>query len=334
MIQVGANISSLSNLYRPVPRPTIERPEFSADESKLAFTICSPCMIAICTIATERSVLLSPEAGASIFDPTFDPRSDSVAFVRSRKLPDGDWDYQIATSRLDGSRLTFLTSSDTQKRSPAYSFDGGKILFEAKGRCLRDRTKYCGADVYEIDLETRKEKRLTDFQALQLAPVSFLPGNSKIVLTAYGSVYSRTKGFAERVNVEKAYGDKNRVFTVALDEPDRLVGLVAGTPTATSPVALPTGEIAFMSRVNEYDGVKAGYVHDVFLYGATGARRHTRLSRYFREFGISNSTRSVVFVAETGDKPAKPELLLWNGNDRKAKVLRCDKPAEQRTLAP
>lgn len=321
-------------LYRPSPAPDIQRPRFSPDEAKLAFNVCHPCRVAICSIATQNSVLLGHAEHGSTFDPTFDPRSDRIAFVVSRKLPNGNWDYQIAVSHIDGSGYRVLTSSDTQKRSPKFAFDGSKILFEGKGRCLRDQTKYCGADAYAFDLGTKQERRLTDLQTLQLAPVSLLPSNDKIVLTAYGSAHSRELGYAARVEVEKVYGDKQRVFVVALSDPGKLVAIAAGTPTATSPMALSTGEIAFLSRVNEYDGVKVGFVYDVFIYGPAGTRRLTKVSRYIRSFGISNSAQSVAFVTESRDKPARVGLSVWNAADGQTRDLQCDKSVEERTLVP
>lgn len=324
---------SLSKLYHPDPIPDIKHPQFSPDGSDIAFTICNPCKIAICSITTERSVILTPQKGSTIFDATFDPRSNGVAFVLSKELPNGSRDYQIAVSQIDGTRLRTLTSSDTHKRFPAYSFDGSKILFEGKDPCKKDTRKYCAADLYEYDFNSQTERRITDFQALQVGPAFFLPGNGQIALTAFGSVIPRGKIFAERVDIQAVYGDKP-MFVTNASEPNHLQQLVTNTPTASSPKPLPSGEIAFLSRVNKYDNVKAGYVYDVFLWNEGNSRRLTNLSRYIREYGISNTAQSLAFVTESNDKPAKAELLLWNVADGSSRKLECGSSVEERSLVP
>ncbi|MGQ0511074.1 MAG: TolB family protein [Betaproteobacteria bacterium] len=334
MLQVAWNMSSLSRLYHPDPVRDIQHPRFSSDESKLVFSISNPSKVTICSLGDQKATILSPPKGSTVSNATFDPKSPRIAFVLSRKLSNGDWDHQIATSHFDGTGLKVLTSSDTQKRFPNYAFDGSKILFESKERCPGEhRAKYCRADIHEFNLVTSQERRLTDLQALQVSPASFLPGNDKIALTAYGSTYSRVRGYASRTNLEEI-GDKRRVFVVALDKPDQLIAADTDTPTATSPMALPSGEIAFVSRVNAYDNVKAGYVYDIFIYGPAGTRRHTRISRYIRGYGISNSSRLVAIVAETREKPAKAELLIWNAGTERTESLQCNKFVEERQLAP
>lgn len=329
-----ASTQSLSKLYHPDPVPRIEHPRFSSDESKLAFSICGPCRVAICSLVEQKTVLLSPTKGSSIFDAAFDPRSDRVAYILRKELPNGDRDYQIATSRTDGSGLRILTSSDTEKRFPRYSFDGTKIIFQGRERCLRDRKQYCLADAYELDLSTRQEKRLTDLQALSIGPVSFLPGNERIALTAFGTVYSRERGYAARIDIEQVYKNQQRVFVLDVGKPSQLLPIATGTPTAHSPWALPSGEIAFLSRVNEYDGVKGAYVYDVFIHGSAGSRRLTNISRYVRAYAIANSAKSVAFVVETSDKPAKAQLMLWSARSGQARNVQCDKLVEERTLVP
>jgi Tol biopolymer transport system component len=335
MLQTAWNISSLSKLYHPDPARDIQHPRFSSDESKLAFSVTNPSRITICSLADQKATILSAPKGFAVANATFDPKLPRIAFVLWQKLSNGDWDYQIATSRLDGTGLKVLTSSDTQKQFPDFAFDGTKILFEGKERCPGEhRSKYCRADIYEFDIQTNQEKRLTDLQALQVSPASFLPGNSRIALTVFGSAYSRVRGYASRVDVEALSRGGSRVFIVTLTEPDQLIAANTGTPTATSPMALPSGEIAFLSRVNEYDNVKAGFIYDVFIYGPTGTRRHTNISRYVRGYGISNSTKTVAFVIETPDKPAKAELLIWNAGAERTDGLQCNKSVEEREIAP
>lgn len=280
--------------------------------------------------------MLRPENDSVIFDVAFAPTGDKIAFVLARELSNGNWDVQIAESRVDGSRLRVLTSSDTGKNSPKYSFDGSKIIFEAQEPCPPNslKRKYCGADAYEFDIDTGRERRITDLRTLQVRPVSFLPGNNRMVLTAYGSSNPRGKRYEEGVDVEKVYGDKQRVFVVARSEPDKMVPIVTGTATATSPKALPSGETAFISKVNDYDGVKDRHGYDVFIHGSTGTRRLTRFGGYIRDYGISDSAQLVAIVTETSRRPPEAELLLWTGASGQTRKFQCDEQADERPLLP
>ena len=333
LLQIASAEGSLSKLYHSDPAPDIKRLEFSPDGSKIAFSICNPCKITICSIVSEQSLILTPPKGSTVGDVTFDPQSNGIAFVLARELRDGSHDYQIAVSQGDGTQLRTLTSSGTRKRFPAFSFDGSKILFEGKQPCKNDTRKYCAADLYEYDLKLSTEKRLTDLQALQVGPAYYLPGNDQITFAAFGSAVLGGKTDAERVDLQKIYGDKS-VFVIDVNEPNQLQQLVTSTPTASSPKPLPSKEIAFLSRVNEYDNVKAGYVYDVFLFNNGSTRRLTNLSRYVRGYGISNTGQSIAFVTKSNEKPSKAELLLWNAIDGSSRKLECGRSVEERALMP
>jgi dipeptidyl aminopeptidase/acylaminoacyl peptidase len=310
---------NLSQWYHPGPAKKIKTPHFSADGSKFAFTVCGPCKIGIYTIDTESVVYLSPPNNSVAFDATFNTQSDTIAFILAKQVGEEAHDYQLAISQIDGSGLKVLTSSDTKKRFANYSLDGEKILFEGTGRCRNTPGKYCGADIYEYDFQSNKERRISHLEALQIGPARFLPGNNKIVTPILGSIHSD--------------GDSG-VFIVDASKTNHYEQLALNTPTASSPQPLPSGEIAFVSRVNEYENVNGSYIYDVFLWSDGASRRLTESNRFISSYAISHSAKTALLVTEAKADASKCELVLWNVTERSGRNLKCDSSASERPLIP
>lgn len=322
---------NLSKWYHPGPALKIKGPHFSADGSKFAFTACGPCKIGIYTIDTESVVYLSPPNNSVAFDATFNTQSDNIAFILAKQVGEKAHDYQLAISQIDGSGLKVLTSSDTQKRFATYSFDGKKILFEGKERCRGTPEKYCWADIYEYDFPSNKERRISHLEALQIGPARFLPSNNKIVTPLHGSIHPDG---STGVPVEHKYGKERGVFIVDASKATLYEQLALDTPTASSPQPLPSGEIAFVSRVNEYENVKGSYIYDVFLWSNGASRRLTESNRFISSYAISDSAKSVLLVTEAKADASKCELVLWNVNERSGRNLKCDGSGSERPLVP
>lgn len=104
----------------------IRSPYFSADGSKFVLTLQGSCKIGVYTINSESVVYLQPPKESAVFDANFDPTSATITFILARQIGPEIIDFQLAISQIDGSGLRVLTSSDTRKSDPSYSFDGKK----------------------------------------------------------------------------------------------------------------------------------------------------------------------------------------------------------------
>ena len=336
-------VQSVTGMFSPLPKgggkvsqwcqpgssKRIESPVFSSDGSKFVLTMRGTCKIGVYTIKTESVVYLAPPKDSAVFGATFDPKSSTVAFILARQVGPEAIDYQLAVSQIDGSGLRVLTSSDTQKRFPAYSFDGKKIVFEGKERCRNSPGKYCGADIYEYDFLSNTEKRISHLQAGQIGPAHFLPGNNKLVTPIYGKVYPDG---VTAVPVEAKYGEEHEVFIVDVTKATDYEQLALDTPTASSPKPLPSGEIAFVSRVNEYENVKGSYIYDVFLWSNGVSRRLTQSNRFISGYAIANTAKTVLLVTEAGDSQCG--LMLWSVTERTGRNLKCDGSVSELPLTP
>lgn len=301
-----------------VPR-RVAGPVFASDDTKLVLTIDGTCSVGVYDVGTENMTLLKPPKGMAAYGATMDAQSNTLAFVLARQVDTGIIDYQLATSRMDGTGMQVLTSSDTQKRFPSYSLDGKKIIFEGSERCKDGTSSYCGKDIYEFDVESRKERRISHWNAVQAGPAHLLQGNRRFVASIFDM---------------STIGDQN-VFMVDMDNAAQYQQLPLNTPTSSSPKPLPTGEIAFVSRVNEYEAVKSSsYIYDVFLWNEVGTRRLTLARTYFRDFAVSNSGRSVLLVADPNQHQSQCDMLLWDVSQGVGRKLRCDLNAKELPLLP
>jgi hypothetical protein len=338
-------VQSVTGMFSPLPKgggkvsqwcqpesaKRIENPVFSSDGSKFVLTMRGTCKIGIYTINTESMVYLAPPKDSAVFGATFDPKSTTIAFILAKQVGPEAIDYQLAVSQIDGSGLRVLTSSDTHKRFPAYSFDGKKIVFEGKVRCRMSPESYCGADIYEFDFLSNTEKRITNLQAGQIGPAHFLPGNKEFVTPIYGKIYPDG---VTAVPVEKKYGKEIEVFIVDASKPMSPEQLALDTPTALQAKPLPSGDIAFISRVNEFENIKGSYIYDVFLWSNGASRRLTKSNRFLWDYAISDSAHSVLLVPAEMANASHCELILWNVTEKTRRYLKCDDSASELALTP
>jgi hypothetical protein len=309
----------------------IEGPVFSSDGTKFVLTMHGACKIGVYDMGRESMVYLVPPKGMAVYGATFHPQSDTVAFILARQVESGVIDYQLAISRIDGTGLKVLTSSDTRKRFPSYSFDGAKIVFEGSERCNAGSAKHCWSDIYEFDLESNKEARVSTWNALQVGPAHFLSGNKKIVTPIIGDLHP--KG-SDAIPVEMKLGSDHQVFIVEVGDSARYQQLALDTRTASSPKPLPSGEIAFISKVNEDEKIQDSYIYDVFLWSRAGIRRLTQSNRYIQDYAITNSAKSVLIVTEADTFSPQCGLLLWDVARGTGRKLKCDVNANELPLTP
>ncbi|MBC7917668.1 MAG: hypothetical protein H7Y28_07660 [Rhodoferax sp.] len=321
----------VSQWCQPGSSKRIESPVFSSDGSKFVLTMRGTCKIGVYTINTESVVYLTPPKDSAVFGATFDPKSTTIAFILARQVGPEAIDYQLATSQIDGSGLRVLTSSDTRKRFPAYSFDGTKVIFEGHERCKGTPTEYCWSDMYEYDFQSNKETRISYLQPLQIGPAYFLPGNKKIVTPIVGDLHP--EGLSA-VPVETKYGSERNVFIVDAGKATDYEQVALDTPTASHAKPLPSGEIAFVSRVNEYENVKGNYIYDVFLWSSGASRRLTQSNRFIRDYAITDTAKSVLLVTEAKADDSQCGLMLWNVAERSGRNLKCDGSVSELPLTP
>lgn len=100
------------------------------------------------------------------------------------------WDIsssQLAIMESSGKDLKKITSSPGWKIEPSFSHDGKKIIYVCAGRIRKEgKTPATDYDIYEVDLETGKEARLSRFKFYMMSVPYYFPDDEKIIFSAYG----------------------------------------------------------------------------------------------------------------------------------------------------
>src|SRR5664280_1802306 len=92
---------------------------------------------------------------------------------------------QIGIMDTYGKNYKKLTSDPMPKIYPTFSHSGKKILYVKAGRIRKQgRTPASDYDAWEMDIETGKETRLTNFKYFSMDSVNYFPGDDKIFYIA------------------------------------------------------------------------------------------------------------------------------------------------------
>ena len=131
---------------------------------------------------------------------------------------------QIAIMDPDGKNVRKITTTNRPKKYPSFSHYDNKVIF-AKAADIRKsgHTPAAGYDVYEVDINTGIETRLTWFNAFLISPPYEFPDGETIIFGAYG-----IPGINPKIN--EAH---DNIYIVKKGEksiPEPLVSLGSNTP--------------------------------------------------------------------------------------------------------
>lgn len=130
------------------------------------------------------------------------------------------------------------------------------------------------------------------------------------------------------------YGIEREVFVVDQSKARVYEQLALDTPTGSHPRPLSSGEVAFVSRVNEYENKKGDFIYDVFLWSHGTSRRLTQANRYIHDYAISDSAKWVLLFTKVETAPQQCEMILWNVTEHISRNLKCEGLISELPLTP
>lgn len=124
--------------------------------------------------------LYVPPQGEMWTMPSCSPTGRKIVFVvRSPDKYKHPGTTQIATMNIDGSEHRKLTNSGGYKANPAISYSGRTILYSKDGN-MKGPSK---SDIYEVDVITKVEKRITNFDFLVTLFLQYFPDGKQFVFS-------------------------------------------------------------------------------------------------------------------------------------------------------
>jgi Tol biopolymer transport system component len=194
---------------------------------------------------------------------------------------------QIAIMDPDGKNVKKITSSPGTRIYPSFSHSGKKIIF-ARASDLREsgKTPAAGYDVYELDIKTGEEIRLTHFRFFEMSPPYYFPDDKAFVFSAYGPP-TRFPGIPDKdyktiqkkqKEHESKWGRNENVYVMQKGQQD-LSKLQINledykhrlTDYERSPIITANGCIFFMTQAYKPDG--SGDWEQCFEYSKDGKHR-------------------------------------------------------------
>lgn len=91
---------------------------------------------------------------------------------------------QITIMDIDGTNMKKITRTSDLKLYPSFSHSGEKVIFCKADIREKGRTPVAGFDVYEVDINSGIESRLTWFKFFSMGQPKYLPGDRQFMVAA------------------------------------------------------------------------------------------------------------------------------------------------------
>jgi Tol biopolymer transport system component len=222
----------------------------------------------------------------------------NIVFTIMNEIGDKDdpANTQIAVMDMDGKNVRKITNTAGLKIYPSFSHSGRKILF-ARADVIRKsgRTPAADYDIYEVDVETGRETRLTYFKFFQITEPYYFPDDKTFIFwgespRAYPAIPDSDGNTAIMNKVRKELESKyyhNSIYVMQANEkelkpylvmPDYIKKFKSYCAPACEYSSKPSlsadgSVLIFMSIGYKPDGSVAG--SQLYQYSADGNHRQT-----------------------------------------------------------
>ena len=201
---------------------------FSPDGKKLIFdrrNAGRPGMIHIYDLTTGELSAYQPPKDERWFHARYSFDGKCIVFIVSSE--EDPLNPQIAIMDPDGKNVRKITNTTGLKFSPSFSHTGRKIIF-ARPDVIRKsgRTSAADYDVYEVDVETGRETRLTYFKFFGMSKPYYFPDDKTFVFWgespfAYPAIPNSDRNVAvmKKINKElESKYKKNSIYVMQANE--------------------------------------------------------------------------------------------------------------------
>lgn len=297
-------------------------PTLSPDNKKLAL-VCGKggdWYLMIHDISTGKTRKFKPTKNQFHGSPAYSPDGKKITFASGS----GD-NRNIFIMNEDGSNIRQLTHTYNKQPigsednvayringRPSFSSDGKRIIFVRSG-VKRQRAFPLGGemvshyDVYEVNVETEIERRLTNYKFYNISRPYYLPEEKKFIFS--GTV---SAGLEEMKAYESKYKD-NKIYIMD-GKNNKLHPIFVYGDWTSNPSVSKDDTILFLARSNHLDGVKGPYNYDLFINRKGKMQRltHRQFSR-IAEPSLSHDGLRVVFLASV-EKKEGPSVWIMNSD--------------------
>lgn len=276
-------------------------PSFSPDGKHILFDHLvsgKKAVLTIWDIDNERlhKLPVAPKGRAWI-TPSFSPDGSEIIFADCKVKT---LECHVAVMNKVGSNFRRLTSSIDSKRptigSPSLSLLLDRVIFKRSDGALGQ------GDIFELDLKSGTETRLTNNEFFAITRIRYLPDGRNFIFSGYGPGQG---------NEDRHYGG-NHICIMGPDygyelKPAFTRGSNSGFPSISS----DGKKILFTSKTNDLDGTIGAFTYDLFLRTNGKNLRLTNLGAVIEGGVLSPNGETVFFFAD------KARAMNWAPTSKK-----------------
>lgn len=267
---------------------------FSPDNRALSLDVCSKsdCQAVLLNWRSGEVTHIDPSGGDRLLTSAHFSPSGKLLAVAVYRNADEYRIAQLGIVDVEKNSLRVLTNTPTLKAYPTFSPDERRLIFLIAGREReRGATRFADWDVYELDIETGKERPLTNLGFFTVSQAFYLPDGKRFVFSG------------TRTNHELGYRPKykdNTVFVRDADSADLAPAFVQGKDSER-PRITRNGDIAYVARKARWDG------YDIYLYSGGEHRHVASFDNKFQSFVISADGTLIAYLAKREDPEGKKQ---------------------------
>lgn len=276
---------------------------FSPDASKLLLNYCEKkigCAFGYYDFSLKRFIpIVPPDKGQGWGAGGFSGDGKKIVVTVLRQSENGKYG-QIAIVDLETKKGVELTHEEAYRQAPSFSHDGKKILF---ARANRERTsgmtRFSDWDIYEVDLGTGSEKRLTQYDFFSVSSPAYLPDDRRFIFSGEApSGFEDESGKGDYKAYRNKFGD-NDIFILDGTEKKLAPLFMKGRSSSHPHISHDGTRIVYAADVEKEDGIRTRYAYDLFLFEKSAHTRITRLQTYIMDISMSFDGGSVAFVTDS-----------------------------------
>lgn len=293
---------------------------FSPDSQKIYFEfsdVSGEVKIGWMDLSTRKVNFLVPKDTKNKFAAPSSSADGKRLAIVSKEASNNFETSQIGILNLENKFYRVITNSNTYKQFPAFSEDGKKIIY-AQANWIRGggKTKFSAWDIYETDVRTGSERRLTEFCFFAVSNPFYLRGGKKFVFSGeYPSCNYPSRASSGEYDLYAKKYRENTIFMRSIGKESPLEPLFENGVSSNAASLSQDGKIFFVSRTNEIDGITgSNYNYDIFVYENAVIKRLTNLKTLLS--GLVVSPRGDV-LSYNSDELRNHDTRHWMMNIRK-----------------
>lgn len=291
---------------------------FSSNNELLSLDICllPECRAILLNWRTGEFTELKPRNPDEMWTSASFSHDDRFLVLTVKQKSEGFRTSQLAIYDRQHEALRVLTHSAVYKLYPTFSPEGNRLIYARAGRERKEgKTQHADWDVYEMSIETKEEKPLTDYRFYLIDRPHYMADGKRFVFSGHGPSRFENKSGVDARNNYKMKFDDNRVFIRNAGTSELTPALTNGIDTR-APSLSRDDSISYIARTNEMDGKRDPYNYDIFLFKKSNHIRLTNFNAVVLRQEISHDGNWLAYVADKKRNRVE-ELFVMNIKERK-----------------